>query len=164
MVKIVRWNPYREMSDISRWMDSIGLDARSSDSSMLELDHWTIAVDVIETDSQFILKASLPGANPDEIEVTFVDDTLIIKGELQQDEIKESDHYRLRERRFGKYERSLELPKQVDSEQIHASFEAGVLTLVLPKAEEAKAKRVIVKPGVPADVLKGKFENLTSNN
>lgn len=164
MVKIIRWNPYREMSDIASMMNKMWVDAQLSDSGTSGINRWTIALDVIETASQFIVKASLPGVDPDEIDVSFVDDTLIIKGELKEYEAKEGDRYHLRERRFGKYERALELPKQIDRDNIQAHYASGVLTLMLPKSEEAKAKRVVVKPGEPADVLEGKFENLTSKN
>jgi len=109
--------------------------------------NWGLALDVSENDDEFVVKASLPGVNPDDIDITYDKDTLTIKGEIQEEKEEEDDgrRYYLRERRYGSFSRSFSLPSAIKADAIAATYESGVLTLHLPKAEEAKAKRIQVK-------------------
>ena len=104
-----------------------------------------LAVDVSETDDSFIVKASLPGINPEDLDISMTDNVLTIKGEIKMEEEKEGEKYHIRERRFGRFMRSLTFPVPVDADKIEATYENGVLTLVLPKAEEAKPKKIEIK-------------------
>jgi HSP20 family protein len=119
--------------------------------------NWGLALDVSENDDEFAVKASLPGVKPDDIEITYDKDTLTIKGEVKEEkEEKDEDRrYYMRERRYGSFSRSISLPSTIKSDAIDATYEAGVLTLHLPKAEEAKAKRIQVKSTETKKRLKG---------
>ena len=86
--------------------------------------------------------------------------TLIIKGESKSEEEKEQGHYHLTERRYGSFARRITLPSSVKADRIEASYEAGVLKLRLPKAEEAKPKRIPVKTSVPK-MIEGKMREIT---
>jgi HSP20 family protein len=101
-------------------------------------------VEVSETDTSVDVKASLPGVKPEDIEVTVTGDLLSIKGEFKSEtESKdEKRNYHRQERRYGSFSRQVTLPTSVNSDACEANFENGVLTLQLPKAEEAKVKKV----------------------
>jgi len=105
---------------------------------------WDVPVDVMENPDEYLVKASLPGINPDDLEITYNNNTLIIRGEMKSEEEhgdKESQ-YHIRERRFGTFTRSIYLPTPIQSNKIQAEYNAGVLTLHLPKTEEVKPKRI----------------------
>jgi HSP20 family protein len=103
------------------------------------------AVDLYEEKDDIVVKAELPGIDKDNIEVNLTDHTLTIKGEKKkEEEIKEENYYRS-ERSYGSFVRTLELPKDVRTDKVKASFKNGILEVRLPKTEEAKAKEVKVK-------------------
>jgi len=106
---------------------------------------WVLPLDVIETDDGYIVKASLPGVNPEDIDITFSDNILTIQGEIKEDVEEEQGRYLLRERRFGLFQRSIALPERVDADKIEATYEDGVLVLFIPKVEEIKPKRISIK-------------------
>ena len=106
---------------------------------------WALALDVAETEDSFIVKASLPGINPDDLDITFTDNILTIKGEIEEEKDVEEGKYHLRERRYGMFQRSIALPVPVDADKIDAVYKDGVLTLSIPKVEEVKPKKISVK-------------------
>jgi len=103
------------------------------------------AVDVYQTKDDVIVKASVPGLKPEDIDVSITGDLLTIKGELKEEEKVEQDQYVYQERRFGQFCRQVTLPTQVKSDKAQAEYEHGVLMLKLPKAEEAKPKGIKIK-------------------
>jgi HSP20 family protein len=117
---------------------------------------WGLALDVAEDEDEFIVKASVPGINPDDLDITVTKNTLTIQGEVKQEEEREEERYHLRERRYGRFARSITLPTSVDADEIEANYDNGVLTLHLPKTEEMKPKRIEVKSG--EKLLEGQFE------
>ena len=106
---------------------------------------WVLPLDVIETDDKFIVKASIPGVNPDDLDITFSDNILTIQGEIKDEAEKMEGNYLLRERRFGLFQRSIALPERVDADKIEATYKDGVLILSIPKVEEIKPKRISIK-------------------
>lgn len=144
MSRIVRWNPYREMYNLINAMDR-RVDSRYLSPRFLTADSWGLALDVSENENEYLIKASLPGIRNEDIDVSIESNVLTIKGEFKQEEESEERHYHLRERRYGSFCRSLSLPNSVNTEAIQAIYENGVLTLSLPKAEEAKPKSIEVK-------------------
>jgi len=106
---------------------------------------WALALDVIETEDKFIVKASLPGIDPDELDITFTDNVLTIKGEIKEEKDVEGSNYLLRERRYGIFQRSIALPEPVNADKIEAVYKDGILTLSIPKVEEIKPKKISVK-------------------
>ena len=104
----------------------------------------SIPTDVVETKDNVIVKMSAPGVKPEDIDISVVGDTLIIKGETKSEEQFEEGSYLRKERRFGSFQRTLSLPTSVASDKARAEFENGVLTLTLPKAEQAKPKSIKV--------------------
>jgi HSP20 family protein len=108
----------------------------------LEGSAWGMPTDMIETKDNIIVKVTAPGIKPEDLEIAVVGDTLIIKGEVKSEEHFEEASYIRKERRFGSVQRTLTLPTSVASDKAKAEFENGVLTLTLPKAEEAKPKSI----------------------
>ncbi|MBI2071488.1 MAG: Hsp20/alpha crystallin family protein [Gemmatimonadetes bacterium] len=110
---------------------------------------WAPAVDVRETNDEIHVTTELPGLAPEDVHVTVENGVLTIGGEKKQElqEGKEEGSYHLFERRYGRFERSFTLPRSVNAEQVKARFQDGVLTIVLPKAEEAKPRKVQIDNG-----------------
>lgn len=103
-------------------------------------------MDVVQEGDELIVRASLPGVPPDEIEVTIEDGLLTIAGESADETEKgEGGEYLLRERRSGRFRRALRLPNSVDADNAAPTCENGVLTIALPKREERKARRLEIK-------------------
>ena len=106
---------------------------------------WTPALDIYEDKDKYVAKAELPGMKKEDIDVSLEGDTLTISGERkQEEEKKEGDTYRS-ERYFGRFQRTVTLPTAVDANKIKATYKDGVLTVTVPKTEEAKPKQIEVK-------------------
>jgi HSP20 family protein len=106
----------------------------------------TLALDVSETDDCVVVEASLPGFDPNDVDISISGNVLTIKGEKKQEEEKEEKgKYHYHERRYGAVQRMITLPVEVNVEAAEALFDKGELKLTLPKVEKAKAKRIEVK-------------------
>jgi HSP20 family protein len=104
-----------------------------------------VPLDIYEEGSNVVVKASLAGVRPEELNVQVRDDVLTISGEMKEEGERKEETYHLREHRYGRFERSATLPYPVLSDQAEAVFENGMLTLTLPKAAEVGGKRIEVK-------------------
>ncbi|MFN8597794.1 MAG: Hsp20/alpha crystallin family protein [Anaerolineae bacterium] len=148
MADIVRWEPFKDMLSLREAMNRLFEDSFIRPSAWpLPFEGETVGmpVDVIEGKDNVVVKASVPGLKPEDIDVSITGDTLTIKGETKSEEKVEQGSYIRQERRYGKFERSLQLPSLVVADKADAKFEHGVLTLTLPKAEEVKPKTIKVK-------------------
>jgi HSP20 family protein len=154
---LTRWDPFQEMLNLRRTVDRL-FDNVSPDHDWSQPILWGLAVDVVENKDDFIVKASIPGINPDDLEVSYADDTLTIKGEIKSDNEVKDNQYHLRERRYGSFSRSISLPTKIKGDAIDASYQNGVLSLRLPKAEEGKPKRIAIKVG-DQKMLEGKVKS-----
>lgn len=148
---LTRWDPFQEMVSLRNAVDRL-FDSSLGLSETRPVA-WGLPLDVIEENEAYIVKASIPGINPDDLEITFTDNTLTIKGQTQADEERKDARYHLRERRFGSFVRSITLGSRVEGDKIQAAYDQGVLTLTLPKAEEVKPKRIAIHP---TKMLEGK--------
>ena len=145
MDTLSRWDPFREMWTLRNAMDRLFDNALTGSADWPQSENWNLSLDVAETENEYLVKASLPGINPDDLDITFVDNTLTIKGEVKSEEETDNVRYHLRERRNGNFSRSMTLPSGIKANDIHANYDAGILTLHLPKAEEVKPKRIPVQ-------------------
>ncbi len=151
MRSLVRWNPRREsgVSDPFRVMDELFDELWRGWPSIFNGDTrrpmLRPAMDVIENDKEITIRIDLPGMKPDDVSVEMEDDVLTISGEMGDTIEKEGDRYHYRERSYGSFQRSLRLPNTVDKEKVDATFEHGVLTIVLPKVPQAQPKQITVK-------------------
>jgi len=147
MFNIIRRDPLRDVFSMSRAFDRL-LDRSLHEVGMGqgEAFDWLLPLDVIEKEDEFLVKASVAGIDPDKIEITYTDNTLTVKADIDEEkESKEKGRYHLRERRVGSFCRSISMPGLVDADKIEAESENGILTLHLPKKEEIKPKRIEVK-------------------
>ena len=153
MADLIRWDPFRQMNvlrgEFDRYFDEPFF--RTPSVWQREGVAFSLALDVAEDEEGFLVKASLPGVPPEAIEITLNDNTLTISGKMTQEEESEGKNYHLRERRFGAFARSITLPAAVNADKVEAVNENGVLTLHLPKVEEAKPKKIVVKKMVDGD-------------
>lgn len=108
-----------------------------------------VRVDTSEDDKTYHVTAELPGMSEKDVEVTFADNTLTISGEKKEEKEVKEENYHRRERSFGSFRRAFTLPAEVDEEKINASFKDGVMTIELPKSQNAqkKAKRITIQRG-----------------
>ncbi len=106
---------------------------------------WLPALDMAETTNELVVKAEIPGLDPKEVNISLSGKVLTIKGEKKQEREEKEEDYHLIERSYGAFARSIQLPAEVNSEKITASYKNGVLKIVLPKSEEAKKKEVKIK-------------------
>ena len=146
MMTLIRsWDPFREMAQLRATMDRLLNETRNIPATTSEETIWTLPLDVSENADGYIIKASLPGVNPGDIDISLTDNVLTIKAEVKEEKDIEEAKYHLRERRFGSFLRSITLPTAVDDDKVEAVYEDGVLTLTIPKAEAVKPRKIAVK-------------------
>ncbi len=135
--------PYRASTDIFRPFFDEMFSSSSEGARSGSLMRAPLA-DVVETESDIRVVAEMPGLTPADLQIDIENNVLTIAGEKQEDR-RESDRkstWHLAERRYGRFSRSFVLPRDVDQEGISASFENGILTVVIPKSERARRRRI----------------------
>jgi HSP20 family protein len=153
---LTRWDPFQEMLNLRQTVDKLFDTTLSDLNNTSQPMSWGLALDVVEQDDAFVVKASVPGIDPDDLNITFTDNVLTIQGEMKaENEVKDA-RYHLRERRYGSFSRSINLGARVKGDAIQAKIENGVLHLTLPKAEEVKPKRIQVQA---SKMIEGKSKN-----
>ena len=144
MTALSRWDPSREMMTMRQFMDRFFSDPVPGNFWGTGSSNQGFALDVAEEADDYVIKASVPGVKPEDIDVTIADNVLTIRGESKDDQESKDENYHVRERRFGSFSRSISLPATVDADKVDANCENGVLTLRLPKSEAVKPKRINV--------------------
>ena len=145
MSNLIRWESAREMMTLREAMDRLFDDAFTRPLSIAG-NGWAVpAVDMYQTDNEVVVKAALPGMKAEDVQLNVTGEVLTIKGEIKQKEEVKEKAYHLREQRWGMFERSVILPTEVVADKAKADFENGILTITLPKAEEAKPKTISIK-------------------
>ena len=147
---VIRWNdPFRELATLQDRMNRIFEDTLTRSSGRRDEDalsgSWTPPVDIVETKDRLVLKAELPGFTEEQIVVRFDDGILSIEGERKFEKESEDEKYHCVERSYGRFGRSFRLPANVDAERINASFQNGLLSIELPKKDEALPKRIRIQ-------------------
>lgn len=148
---LTRWDPFREMVSMRRAMDRLMENSLADERDMTS--EWGLALDVLEDENEFVVKASLPGIKPDDLDITYNKGTLTIRGEIKDESETTKGQYHLRERRYGTFTRSITLPASVKSEDIQADYHDGVLELKMPKSEEVKPKRIPIQANSASRVI-----------
>jgi len=141
---IVRWEPFRNLLGTQREFDRLFREAFTPFFGETELStrSWAPPVDIYETENNIVLKAELPGIDPKDVEIRVEDNTLYLKGERKHEkEVKEENYHRV-ERSYGSFARSFSLPNSIDADKVKAEYKDGLLTLSMPKREEAKPKTI----------------------
>ena len=149
---IVRWEPFRELSSLQTEMNRLFNAAfEGQGGSNGPARRWTPAMDLLETEDEFVLRADLPGMSESDVSIELEDNVLTVSGERKTEhEDKREGFYRM-ERAYGSFSRSLTLPKGIDPEAVSAAFDRGVLEVRVPKPEQRKPRRIEIGRTVDAD-------------
>ena len=147
---LVQWNPARDLmrmrEDMNRLFSQFFREGDDEEGTWLT-GAWAPPVDIHETDEVLILKAELPGFSKDDVHVELHNNRLTLRGERRHEtEVKEEQYHR-RERAYGSFQRTFQLPTTIDQDKVKASFQNGILELRLPKSEAAKPKRIALTAG-----------------
>ena len=148
MRTLTRWNPYREMLSLRNMMDlvwEVSVVRRLDETTDPTMTSLTVPIDMYEKNGDFVIRTELPGLKAEDIDISIDDNSLTIKGEFEREKEEQDDNMLFQELRYGKFQRTVNLPSQVDSDHIDAAFEEGVLKVTLPKTEESKPKQISVK-------------------
>jgi HSP20 family protein len=132
------YNPWTLFRDLEDAVCRAGQEAPESGAA------WTPAVDLCETEDAYLIEADVPGVRQEDLAITVHEDTLTLKGERKRGGEMPDNGYRRVERRFGAFERRFRLPRGIDADKVNARFAHGVLTITVPKQEEAKPRQINV--------------------
>jgi HSP20 family protein len=138
---ITRWDPFREVVALQNRMNSLFRDMNEGDSP-LSTASFVPAVDIYEDDKKVMLKLEVPGLEQKDLDVSVENNTLTVKGERKFEKEEKEENFHRIERRYGSFFRAFTLPTTVNTEDIHASYTAGVLKLELSKKPEAQPKQI----------------------
>lgn len=151
MANITRYDPLGEMVSLRSAMDRLFEDSFVSPMTWRTIgsngDSIAPPLDVHETADELVVTAALPGMKAEDVEITMTGQTLTLRGEFKADEQVSKDQYLYRERRYGTFNRTLQLPVRVQGEKADATFTDGILTLRIPKAEEVKPRQIRINAG-----------------
>ena len=145
MANITRFDPLGEVVSLRSAMDRLFEDSFVNPLSWRTIggaDAVTPPIDVYQTPDEIVVTAALPGLTAEDLEITMTGQTLTLRGEFKPSGEVKPEQYLYRERRFGAFSRTLQLPVRVQGEQARASFTDGILTLSIPKADEVKPRQI----------------------
>jgi len=166
MANVTRYDPLGEMVSLRSAMDRLFEDSFVSPTTWRTLggngDVINPPLDVHETPDEIVVSAVLPGIKPENVEITMTGQNLTLRGEFKADEEIKREQYLYRERRYGSFNRSLQLPVRVQGERAEATFADGILTLRIPKAEEVKPRQIRINAGTRDAVETGGDSNQAS--
>jgi len=147
MTKLIKYQPFTEVAGLRQAMDRLFEDRFFSPYRSLTLDTEGMAprIDAYQTDKEVVVKASLPGVKPEDVDISIDGGYLTIKGETKGEEKVEEEDYIYREHRHGVFSRTLALPDGLVPDKAQASFEDGILNLTIPKAKQAQPKKIKIK-------------------
>lgn len=160
MANLTRWDPFSDLGTLQERVNqlfnqSFGMTpwtGRGESRHQLMTANFVPPVDVLEDDQNIVVQAELPGVNENDVEIRLENNVLTISGErrIELDEKKQNVH-RI-ERGYGRFTRSFTLPVVVDQEKVQANFDNGLLTIAIPKREEAKPRQIKINKGKPSQV------------
>jgi HSP20 family protein len=148
---LIRWEPVRELgtiqSEMNRLFNTFFETPAGGGNSSPALRRWVPAMDLVETDDEFVLRADLPGLSENDVNIELDDNVLTISGERKSEHEERKEGYYRVERSSGSFQRSLTLPEGVSADAIRAQFDKGVLEVRVPKPEERKPRKVAISVG-----------------
>jgi HSP20 family protein len=145
-----RWEPFRGAATLQEQVNRLFGNVLDHSGEESSLTSWAPAVDIYETEHALVVKADLPEVDPKELDIRVENNLLTIRGERKFEKKVNEDNYLRVERAYGSFSRSFSLANTVNAEAIQADYQNGVLTLTIPKREEAKPKQIKVNVGTPA--------------
>jgi HSP20 family protein len=145
-----RWEPFRGASTLQEQVNRLFGNALERSAEESNLTSWAPAADIYETEHELVVKADVPEVDPNDLDIRVENNILTIRGERKFEKKVNEENYLRVERAYGTFSRSFSLANTVNSEAIKADYQNGVLTLTIPKREEAKPKQIKVNVGTPA--------------
>ncbi len=140
-------SPWRVLDEMERSMDEMLGRLPGVRGGQLQAGEWMPTVDMYEEEGNLIIKAELPGVKKDDVDVMVEDHTLTIRGEKHAEHEEKQGNYYVSEASYGEFQRSINLPANVDVDQIEASLQDGTLTITVPEAAQTQAKKVNITGG-----------------
>ena len=164
---LIRWEPVREISSIQNEMnrlfnsffDTPAAASGSGDGGPTR--RWIPAMDLAETEGEFVLKADLPGLSEGDVSIELEDNVLTVSGERKAEHEERKEGYYRVERSFGRFSRSLTLPEGVDADAVKASFDHGVLEIHIPKPAAKRPRKVAISVGETPSTSEGSDSQTT---
>ena len=155
---LIRWEPVRELntlqSEMNRLFNTL-FDAPAPGDGGGGLRRWIPAMDLVETEEDFVLRADLPGLSEGDVNIELEDNVLTVSGERKSEHEERKEGYYRVERASGSFSRSLTLPEGVDASAVTAHFDKGVLEVRIPKPEQRKPRKVTIAAGGGQKTIEG---------
>ena len=146
-----RWGPFNDLRQMQNTMDRMWRRFENHQSEgnaeSPEIEAWAVPLDVVRKGDDTVVRASMPGVKPEDIQVSIEDNVLTIKGRTAEEHQEGNGTFLMRERRSGSFHRALRLPESVDTDKVLPHYQNGVLTITVPKAEAKRAKQLQVHIG-----------------
>ena len=142
---ITRHDPFRDVAGLQDEVERVFRDVLGGARAPATAGAFAPALDVEETEDQFVLTIELPGVAPEDVDITLEENVLTVAGERAFHPDKDTDAFRRIERNYGRFHRAVRLPDRVAGDQVEANYSDGLLTITVPKAEEAKPRRIEVR-------------------
>jgi HSP20 family protein len=165
MMLRTQWYPFEDLRSLQEeqartqmdrlFAHALGLHGQWQSATGASTPAWVPALDIAERKDAYLVAVELPGVKLDELEITLEDGLLTIQGERQFTSESSEEQYHRVERSSGAFRRSITLPAHVMADEVEASMDDGVLRILVPKAEEAKPKRIQVTPGSQVEAIAG---------
>jgi len=156
---LVRWEPLREMATLQNEMNRLFGTFFDTPTTAMSgnggVRRWIPAMDLVEGEDHFVLRADLPGLGEEDVNLEVEDRTLTLSGERKSEQTEKGEGFYRLERASGSFSRSLTLPEGIDADAITATFDKGVLEVRIPKPEQIKPKRVEIKVGDAPKTIEG---------
>jgi HSP20 family protein len=144
---MIRWEPFREMVSLRDPIDRLFEESFIRRSRLCtKLQEGDFSLYIYQTDKEIVVKASLPGVKPEEIDISITGDALTIKVEHKEEKETKKEDFFQKEMSYGTFTRTVAFPVPVQIDKAEATFENGIVALTIPKAEEAKPKQIKIKP------------------
>jgi HSP20 family protein len=150
MRTLTQWEPFRGATTLQDQMNRLFNNVLERTGEESSLTAWAPSVDIYETEHELVVKADLPEVDPKDLDIRVENNILTIRGERKFEKNVNQENYLRVERAYGSFARSFTLANTVNAEAIKADYQNGVLTLTIPKKEEAKPKQIKVTVGTPA--------------
>jgi len=147
-MSLVRWNPAKELQEMQKRFDAFfGQEFPLPSNEQMARAEWSPAVDIAETPEGYSLHAEIPGVKKEDVKLTIKDGVLSLSGERHFEREEKNKKFHRVERSFGRFERSFSLPTAVDDSKVSATFNNGVLNVMVPKASGTKVSEKEIKIG-----------------
>jgi HSP20 family protein len=150
-----RWDPFRDLRQMDETINRLW---RGFGGVPTGTEEWDISLDVVQRPDEIVVKASIPGVKPDTIDLAIEDNVLTLRADRKPDFEDEKSVYLVQERPTGSFYRALRLPETIDTNKVQSTYESGVLTVTLPRAEEKKKKQIKIQVTSGTKAIEAKKE------